>query len=113
MFPIPDQYRLFPPKPPKSSGDKSCFIATAACGTEHAEDVIRLRAYRDIVLRRTLLGRIFISMYECLSPPLARSIAHSTRRRLWVRRLIVYPARFIADLCLCSKSKKLDSGVSP
>jgi len=45
-----------------------CFIATAACGSGQAVDVVRLQQFRDMVLRRTALGRVCITVYERLSP---------------------------------------------
>jgi hypothetical protein len=74
-----------------------CFIATAAYGTEQAEDVVQLRNYRDTVLRQTKFGRMFIAIYEVTSPPLARLIFRSKLARSLVRSLIVRPARRLAD----------------
>jgi hypothetical protein len=77
-----------------------CFIATAACGSGQAVDVVRLQQFRDRVLRRTALGRTCIMVYERLSPPLAHRIAHSARARGMVRRVIVQPAAWVATrLC--------------
>ena len=79
---------------PVSSG---CFIATAACGTDQAEDVVRLREFRERVLRPSTWGQIFIATYELCSPPLANLIGRSSWSRALVRRTIVRPARFVAD----------------
>lgn len=82
--------------------DKSgaCFIATAACGTSDVPDVVRLREFRDTVLRRTSCGRALIRVYESLSPPVAEVVARSVRARALVRRLVVRPARRLADFAL-------------
>jgi hypothetical protein len=80
----------------KPSSGSRCFIATAAMGTDQAEEVIRLREFRDRVLRRARLGRAFIAMYEAAAPRLANLIRPSARGRLLVRTLLVRPASRIA-----------------
>jgi hypothetical protein len=83
-----------------------CFIASAACGTDQAEDVVRLRACRDHVLRNTGFGRRFIEVYETTSPPLARLIARSALARTIVRSAIVRPSRRVADSLLDFKRRR-------
>jgi len=73
----------------KKSG---CFIATAACGAADAEEVRRLQSFRDEVLRRTRIGRLFIAAYESLSPAAAEWIAQSIMRRRVALDLVVRPA---------------------
>lgn len=73
-----------------------CFIATAACGSAQAVEVVRLQQFRDAVLRQTVLGRAFIKAYEYLSPPIARCIAHSRFARRIVRCTVVRPAGWVA-----------------
>lgn len=91
--------------------DKSaCFIATAACGTDQAEEVVKLRAYRDVILQQAKLGRAFITAYEAMSPPLARLIARSVLARSLVRSLIVRPARYVADHSLSRPSPSVRNG---
>jgi uncharacterized protein YjbI with pentapeptide repeats len=77
-----------------------CFIATAAWGSEQADDVVHLRAYRDEILLRARAGRMFIATYEAVSPPLARFIARSAFARRLARSLIVRPARRLAESLL-------------
>ena len=60
---------------------RPCFIATAAYGSSAAVEVVRLRRYRDEVLRHSWWGRGFIAAYECLSPPLARWLERSPGAR--------------------------------
>lgn len=86
-------------KEQQSQTDHSkCFIATAACGTDQADDVVRLREFRDNILRRNRLGRSFIGLYELFSPPIARIIGLSAFSRLLVRKLIVKPVRHLFEL---------------
>lgn len=77
-----------------------CFIATAAYGTDKAADVVRLRQLRDDVLVQSSAGRLLIGLYETISPPVADRIAASPVARRWTRRLVVRPARRLADLVL-------------
>lgn len=79
-----------------STDSSKCFIATAACGSESAPDVIVLRRFRDEVLRRNCAGRAFISAYELCAPMPARIIADSPVLRVLTRKLIVDPASFAA-----------------
>ena len=71
--------------------ESKCFIATAACGTEHAEEILQLQAYRDKVLKPKKWGRIFITIYEFISPTIARLVDCSNIARTLVRNLIVRP----------------------
>jgi hypothetical protein len=57
---------------------RGCFIATAAFGSPLEHEVVRLRQWRDEVLRGTLAGRILIGCYALISPPIASLVA---RRR--------------------------------
>jgi hypothetical protein len=84
----------------RSGGASKCFIVTAACGTEWAPDVMRLRQFRDRVLLVTWWGRFLVRFYETTSPPLARMISRSKRARATVRYLVVCPCRWVADVIL-------------
>lgn len=52
-----------------------CFIATAAYGTPVAYEVNELRWFRDTYLQERKFGRLFITTYYKLSPPIANLIA--------------------------------------
>jgi lysophospholipase L1-like esterase len=54
-----------------------CFIATAAYGTEMAQDLDILRDVRDNVLMQNWAGRTFVDIYYTVSPPVADVIADS------------------------------------
>lgn len=84
---------------PPQFGKASCFIATAACSTPDAWEVRALRAFRDEVLCRFTLGRLFSRCYHRLSPPLAQWVAGTQRRQGLVRRFFVKPlARMVRGL---------------
>jgi len=51
-----------------------CFIATAAYGTDTAEEINILREFRDVVLLPSSLGTEFVSLYYEVSPHIAEVI---------------------------------------
>ena len=51
-----------------------CFVATATYGDEDAIEVRFLRAFRDQILKSSLVGRFFTSIYYKCSPYLARAV---------------------------------------
>lgn len=80
--------REIPRKRGKGGRDDSCFIATAAYGSELAPVVQNLREFRDEVLVKSFGGRFFIAVYCRLSPPVAQLVAHSVFLKIVVQRLI-------------------------
>jgi len=69
----------------------ACFIATAVYGSPFVKEVIILQNFRDKVLVRTLLGRLFITAYYRLSPPFARLISQSEILKKMVKATIISP----------------------
>ncbi|MFD0694962.1 CFI-box-CTERM domain-containing protein [Paenibacillus sp. GCM10027628] len=49
---------------------KACYVATAVYGDVDAWQVVKLRDYRDNVLRKNRFGRAFIYTYYLVSPHL-------------------------------------------
>ena len=68
--------------PPARAG---CFIATAAYGTDSAEEINILREFRDTVLLPNTLGARFVSFYYTTSPPIADFISRNEFLRTLVR----------------------------
>jgi len=68
-----------------------CFIATAAYGTESAQEIQVLRDFRDDVLMRSEAGRDYVNFYYAVSPPVADYIAEREWLRTYVRELAIDP----------------------
>ncbi len=78
----------------------ACFVATAAYGSSLAADVAKLRAVRDDLLRKTVLGELFVQAYYTFGPPLAGVIGESELLR-WTARVALVPlVRFARSLPL-------------
>jgi hypothetical protein len=78
-------------------GPLSCFIATAAYGSETTQELDTLRAFRDKVLRKSEPGRWFVDTYYTVSPPLAEYIAEHEEVRTFVREVLLNPIVIILD----------------
>ena len=63
----------------------SCFIATAAYGTDSAVEINILKEFRDTVLLPDALGARFVSFYYRTSPPIASFISQHEFVRTVVR----------------------------
>jgi hypothetical protein len=68
-----------------------CFVATAAYGTDTAEEINILREFRDVVLLASGLGAEFVSLYYEISPPIAEVIWQHDFLRTAVRLGFVDP----------------------
>lgn len=73
------------------SDKEKCFIATAVYGSAFVPDVEILRQFRDTRLRQNRAGRVFIYIYEHVSPPLAHAIAPHQSIRWLVRHFMLKP----------------------
>jgi hypothetical protein len=62
-----------------------CFIATAAYGTDTAEEINILREFRDVVLLPSRLGAEFVSLYYQVGPSIAKVISQHDFLRTAVR----------------------------
>jgi hypothetical protein len=82
---------------PESNTDEAsnsmtqCFIATAAYGTESAEEIDVLRAFRDEVLLESAVGSRLVDWYYQTSPPVADFISGNGLLRTIVRELVIDP----------------------
>lgn len=72
-----------------------CFIATAAYGSAVAPEVAILSNFRDQVLLKSFMGRVFVRCYYFLSPPLARSVAKNMLWRRLAKYAVIKPALWL------------------
>ena len=75
-------------KNPRRSG---CFIATACYGDYNSMEVRAFRRFRDDVLLKSYLGRLFVSLYYLLSPPIADLISKSDKSKRIIRKVFLAP----------------------
>lgn len=73
------------PTPASSSSSSGCFIATAAYGSDMAQEVIVLKKFRDDYLLKTSAGKKFVKFYYEISPPIASFIKNSKLLKTTVR----------------------------
>ena len=74
-----------------------CFVATAAYGTDTAEEINLLREFRDVVLLPSGSGAEFVSLYYEVSPPIAEVISQHDFLRTAVRVGFIDPVVAILD----------------
>jgi hypothetical protein len=70
----------------KSSG--GCYIATMAYGDYDHPQVLLLRKYRDQVLSKNILGRLFIKFYYATSPSLVMVLKKRKNINSFIRKLL-------------------------
>jgi tetratricopeptide (TPR) repeat protein len=72
----------------------SCYIATAIYGSYECEEVLTLREFRDHILSRYALGRLFIRVYYEVGPLIANRIARggvtNQAARLLLDKLVLH-----------------------
>lgn len=79
--------------------DKSCFISTAAFGSDMADQVQLLREFRNEFLLTNSLGQTFVKIYYKFSPPIAHFIERSEILKA-VTRGVLYPFIALAWIAL-------------
>lgn len=65
-----------------------CFIATCVYGDYDNENVLVLRSFRDNVLSKYMLGKIFVRVYYRISPNLITIIGSSSNLKLMLKFLL-------------------------
>lgn len=79
----------------KKDGCSPCFIATAVMGDQDHPYVNILRSFRDMVLNKSLIGKLFITIYYLISPPFARLISKYDCIRLILLKVLIRPLVYI------------------
>jgi hypothetical protein len=79
--------------------DKSCFISTAAFGSDMAPEVQTFREFRNKFLLTNTFGKWFVHKYYAYSPPMADMIANSEVLKT-ITRGVLYPVLGFAKLAL-------------
>ena len=69
-----------------------CFVATACYGNYDAPEVMVLRQFRDEVLLKNPIGKIFTWIYYAVSPPIANFIASHEYLKILVRSALIAPS---------------------
>ena len=72
----------------ESRGSKACFIATACFESSDDKNVLRLRRYRDLVLKKTSLGKKLIYFYYKVSPSIASYISDKPKYKKIISNLL-------------------------
>ena len=75
---------------PTTRARTGCFIATAAFGNPLANELNTLRSFRDEVMLTNRIGRLLVSFYYKISPPIASFISNKTKIR-WIVRHCISP----------------------
>ena len=73
----------------------NCFIATAVIGDEDHPDLKVLRNFRDLRLKATTPGKLFIVLYYRFSPPIARLIGRHVLLRRMTSLILIRPLIYI------------------
>ncbi|RYZ54685.1 MAG: hypothetical protein EOP07_15595 [Proteobacteria bacterium] len=84
--------------PAPSSGDPSCFIATAAYGSSLDPHIDVLRWFRDSYLLKSSPGKAFVRLYYRHSPPVANWISEHPWARTATRAALWTPVLFLEML---------------
>ena len=73
---------------PKVSSSGGCYIATMAYGDFNHSQVLKLREFRDCILLKKAIGRLFVKIYYFLSPKLVRILEDKKRINDLIRYML-------------------------
>ncbi|KKK70369.1 hypothetical protein LCGC14_2924670 [marine sediment metagenome] len=82
---------------PQESDSGSCFIATAVYYSYDAPEVLVLRRFRDDVLLKNKVGRIFVLLYYKISPYYAKRIKATGLFRNMTKHVLCIIVKYIRN----------------
>lgn len=68
---------------------EGCYIATLCYGNYDAPEVLVFRKFRDYVLKRYILGRIFIKVYYTLAPQMVKFLSDKKNINNYIKKAIL------------------------
>lgn len=71
-----------------SNKSKGCYIATMVYGSYEAPQVLILREFRDNVLDKSALGRLFIRFYYKFSPGIVNMLKNQSKVNLLIKSIL-------------------------
>ena len=77
---------------------EGCYIATCCYGSYEHRSVLRLRKFRDEILLKKALGKVFVNFYYKYSPKIAERLAKRPVVNLMVKIVFLEPLIFIVRL---------------
>lgn len=80
---------------PAYKKSEGCYIATAVYGSYDASEVLVLREFRDTILKKNSIGRLFIRIYYAISPSVAQRLKNHTMINSVTKKLL---NRFVSFL---------------
>ncbi len=75
----------------QKTSNKQCFIATVCFDSFDSKEVVLFRRFRDEVLTKSSLGRVFISVYYTLSPRVSVFIGNNILLKSFFKNIILFP----------------------
>lgn len=69
----------------------NCFIATVCYGNPLSDEILLFKKYRDTVLNKNYLGRLFIKYYYSISPSLSNKLYNKKNILKLIRKLFLNP----------------------
>lgn len=88
MCDMADWFRSLSKEVQPAQKSEGCFIATAVYGDYDHPQVLKLRRFRDLTLRSTRAGRLFIRLYYRFSPFWAEKLRGTVLAKVLVRRVL-------------------------
>ncbi|MBN2363698.1 HEAT repeat domain-containing protein [candidate division WOR-3 bacterium] len=83
---------------------EKCFVVTA-CEGENSDTVLCLSRWRDDFLIKTLCGRTFVSLYNIVGPPVAKTIEKSDVLRTVARKTLIRPLFYVVSRYLANDDR--------